>query len=145
METTDLTDERARLLRVRAQGLDRRRAEPAGAVEVVRGLCGVHAQLASTSALTVRPRATRLLADDVERARVGERTLVRTWGMRGTLHLLAADDLGWLLPLLAPTLIAGGRRRRAELHLDEDTFAKALRIIREALAAHGPLTRAQLA
>jgi hypothetical protein len=137
--------ERARLLRLRAQRLDPRWATPADAAEVARELCGVHAQLPASSALTLRPRTSGLRADDVERARVDERALVRTWCMRGTLHLVAADDLGWLLPLLAPTLIAAGRRRHAELGLDEDTFAKALRVIRDALAAHGPLTRAGLA
>jgi hypothetical protein len=145
MDTTALSGERARLLRLRAQRLDRRWAEPAGAEQVVRELCGVHAQLPSSSALTLRPRGSGLRAGDVERARVSERTLVRTWCLRGTLHLMAADDLGWLLPLLAPTLIAGGRRRHAALGLDEDTFAKALPIIRETLAAHGPLLRAELA
>lgn len=148
----ELSAERARLLRLRSQRLDRRRPEGrpsrsgrSGAAQVVRELCGVHAQLPSTSALTLRPRTEELRAADVERARVSERALVRTWCMRGTLHLVAAEDLGWLLPLLAPTLIAAGRRRHAELGLDEDTFAKALRIIRRALAGHGPLTRAELA
>jgi Winged helix DNA-binding domain len=143
--TTELTGERARLLRLRSQRLDPRGAAPAGAVEVVRALCGVHAQFPSTSALSVRARAGGLQAADVERAVLSERALVRTWCMRGTLHLVAAEDLGWLLPLLAPTLIAGAGRRHAELRLDEDTFAKALRIIRAALAAGGPLTRAELA
>jgi Winged helix DNA-binding domain len=145
MEATPLTLERTRLLRLRAQRLDQRRAQPAGAAEVVRQLCGVHAQIPSTSALAVRPRASGLRAADVERARLEERTLVRTWSMRGTLHLMAADDLGWLQPLLAPALIAGSGRRHAELRLDEDTFAKSSRVMREALAAHGPLTRAELA
>jgi Winged helix DNA-binding domain len=145
MDPTALSLERARLLRLRAQRLDRRWATPAGAAEVVRQLCGVHAQLPSTSALAVRPRSSGLLAGDVDRARFEQRTLVRTWTMRGTLHLMAADDLGWLQPLLAPTLIAGSRRRHADLRLDEDTFARSSRIVREALAAHGPLTRGELA
>jgi hypothetical protein len=145
MDFTDLDGGRARLLRLRAQRLDPRWRAPAGPVQAVRELCGVHAQLPSSSALTLRPRTSGLHADEVERARVQQRALVRTWCMRGTFHLVAADDLAWLLPLLAPTLIAGGRRRHAELGLDEDTFAKALRIIREALAAHGQLTRAELA
>jgi hypothetical protein len=65
--------------------------------------------------------------------------------MRGTFHLLATEDVGWLLPLLAPALIAGGARRRAQLGLDEDTVARALRVIRQALAGSAPLTRAELA
>src|ERR671931_533273 len=112
MDATALTLERVRLLRLRAQRLDPRWAAPAGAAQVVRQLCGVHAQLPSTSALAVRPRSSGLHARDVERARLEQRTLVRTWSMRGTLHLMAADDLGWLQPLLAPTLIAGSSRRQ---------------------------------
>jgi uncharacterized protein YcaQ len=139
-----LGDRRARLLRLRSQRLDPRRTEPAGAVEAVRELCGVHAQLPSSSALTLRPRAGGLKAADVEEARVQQRALIRTWCMRGTFHLIATDDAGWLLPLLAPVMTAKARRRHAELGLDEDTFARALRIMRRALAV-GPLTRPELA
>lgn len=88
--------------------------------------------------------AQALVAADVERARVQERTIVRTWGQRGTLHLLATDDLGWLLPLFGPVFIAGDRRRRAELGLDEETCARGISIIRDVLAWQGPLTRAEL-
>ena len=145
MDRTTLRDEQARLLRLRSQRLDRRSAPVAGAVETVRELCGVHAQLPSSSALTLRPRTSGLVAADVERARVGERALVRTWCMRGTFHLIASDDAGWLLALLGPVLIAKAGRRHAELGLDEDTFARALRIIRRALDRDGALTRAELA
>ena len=33
---------------------------------------------------------------DVEQA-IADRTLIRTWAMRGTLHLVASDDAIWLL------------------------------------------------
>ena len=111
---------------------------------VVKELCGIQAQEAPAAALALRVRTTGLVAADVEHARVQERTIVRTWGQRGTLHLLATEDLGWLLPLFGPIFIAGDRRRREELGLDEDTCARAIHIIRDALATHGPLTRAEL-
>jgi hypothetical protein len=145
MDPTTLGDEQARLLRLRSQRLDRRGATAADAAETVRQLCGVHAQLPSASALTVRPRTSGLLAADVERARVADRTLVRTWCMRGTFHLIASEDAGWLLALLGPVLIAKARRRYAQLGLDEDTFGRALRIIGRELERDSPLTRPELA
>src|SRR5207248_3232015 len=105
---------------------------------------GIQAQDANAAALAVRVRSTGLVAADVEHARVQERTIIRSWGMRGTLHLLATEDIGWLLPLLGPIFIAGDRRRREELGLDEDTCTRGMRIIRDVLATHGPLTRAEI-
>ena len=39
------------------------------------------------------------------------KAIVRTWALRGTLHLVAASDLRWLLALLAPRLIASSNSR----------------------------------
>src|SRR5258708_39514303 len=65
-------------------------------------------------------------------------------GQGGRVHRVAREDLGWLLPLFGPLFIAGGRRRREELGLDEDTCTKAIRVIRDVLASQGALTRAEL-
>jgi hypothetical protein len=64
--------------------------------------------------------------------------------MRGTLHLVAAEDAGWMVALLGPALAAGGRRRRLQLGLDDELCARALPAIREVLAEAGPLSRAEL-
>jgi Winged helix DNA-binding domain len=113
-------------------------------VDAVKSVIGVQAQLPSAMELSLRARVSGLASADIEAARVSERSLVRTWCMRGTLHLVASDDLGWLLSLLAPGIISGNARRSAQLGLDELTYAKAVRIIRDALAAHGPSTRSEL-
>ncbi len=94
--------------------------------------------------LAVRVRSTDIIAADVERARVQERSIIRTWGQRGTLHLLATEDVGWLLSLLGPVFIAGDRRRRTELGLDEETCMRGIAGLRDILADQGPLTRAEL-
>ncbi len=73
-----------------------------------------------------------------------DRSVVRTWCMRGTLHLLAIEDVVGLLPLIGPAMIRRSRGRLAELGLDDETCAKRVRIIREVLADLGPLTRADL-
>jgi len=114
---------------------------PAG---VVRDLCGVQAQEPAAAPLAVRARSTGLLAADVRRAREEERTIVRTWAMRYTLHLLAAEDVGWLLGLLGPHLVRTSQRRREQLGLDERTCVRAIQALREVLAERGPLTRAEI-
>jgi hypothetical protein len=65
-----------------------------GLVPLVRRLCGVHAQLGSSAEAAVWLRTGGAVrAADVRRALAEERTLVKTWTLRGTLHLLAAADL----------------------------------------------------
>lgn len=113
-------------------------------VQVIGGLGGVQAQDTTAAALAVRARCAGLVAADVERARVEERSVVRTWLMRGTLHLVAAEDLGWLLALLAPIFIRSSRGRRARLGLDEETGVRGVRALGKMLAGQGPLTRAEI-
>ena len=65
-----------------------------GLVPLVRRLSGVHAQLASAAEAAVWLRTGGAVGpDDVRRALAVDRTLVKTWAVRGTLHLLPAEDL----------------------------------------------------
>jgi hypothetical protein len=124
---------------------DSARAHATRVDDVVRAVCGLQAQDRRAYPLSVRARSTGLTSDDVLRARVGERTVVRNWFMRGTLHLVASDDAAWLLSLLGPVLVRMTATRRAQLGLTDDTYARALRVIRRALASQGPLPRARIA
>ena len=122
-----LSDDQACLLRLRAQLLTPQQpAEVIGVAHIVKELCGIQAQDAPAAALAVRVRSNGLLAADVEQARVQKRAIIRMWGPRGTLHLLATEDIGWLLALLGPIFIAGDRRRREELGLDEETCTRGI-------------------
>ena len=56
-------------------------------------LCGLHAQVLSSAELTVWARVEGLERGEVQRALWEERSLVKTWAMRGTLHLLPASEL----------------------------------------------------
>ncbi len=69
-------------------------------VEVVRRLCGVQAQVASSAELCVRVRRKSSKPGDIARA-LRDGRVIKTWAMRGTLHLLATDDAGAYLALLA--------------------------------------------
>jgi hypothetical protein len=46
----------------------------------------------------------------VEQA-IADRTIVRTWLMRGTLQVVATSDVRWMLRLLAPRITAKSVRR----------------------------------
>lgn len=72
------------------------------------------------------------------------RTVVRTWALRGTLHLVAAADLHWLLSLVGPRLIAGNARRYRELELDESTLRRSNAVLSEALQGGQELDRLAL-
>ena len=96
------------------------------------------------AALGVRARSRGATLSGVERSRFERRSVVWTWAMRGTLHLLAAEDLDWLLLLLGPVLAAADRTRRLQLGLDEETCRRGLRAVRAHLEQHGPATREEL-
>ena len=54
------------------------------------------------------------------------------------LHIVASEDLGWIVSLLGPLAVAAGRRRRLELGLDDDLCRRGTDAIRAVLAAaHG--------
>jgi hypothetical protein len=68
--------------------------------DVVRRLCGIQAQVASSAELAVRVRQQDSKPGEVNRA-LADGRLIKTWAMRGTLHLLTAEDAGIFLALLA--------------------------------------------
>jgi hypothetical protein len=70
------------------------------APEVVRRLCGVQAQVASSAELAIRVRREASRPGEVARA-LADGRLIKTWAMRGTLHLLTPEDAGAFLSLMA--------------------------------------------
>jgi Winged helix DNA-binding domain len=138
-------DDRVRRTRASANLLHRpvTTKGPAGAAEVVRRACGLQAQTWAGAVLQVRARSTRTTKADVDTAREVGRSVVRGWFQRGTLHLVAAEDFGWLLSLLGPVLDHRGERRYRQLGLDERTRERATTFLTRELE-HGPLTRAEI-
>jgi DNA glycosylase AlkZ-like len=106
-------------------------------VEAVRSTCGIQAQLQTAAELGIGIRTADAIREDVRRALWVERTLVRTWTLRGTLHVHPADELGlW-------TAAAGDQLAETGLDVTQrarllDAFADALdgrTLLREELAA----------
>jgi Winged helix DNA-binding domain len=80
---------------------------------------------------------------DVEKA-ISERTIIRTWPMRGTLHFVAAADIRWMLELLAPRIIAARAARHQEFGLDTAMFARCEKVVVKALQGGNALPRGEL-
>lgn len=123
--------------RFAAQHLARR--PRAGLAAVARHVVGLQAQDVGAVRLSARARSSSLTLPVVRR----EKAVVRTWLMRGTLHLVAVADARWLLSLFGERNVRAGARRRAELGLDERTCARALDVLPEILTGRS-LARADL-
>jgi hypothetical protein len=78
----------------------------------------------------------------VEEALAGAK-IVRTWAMRGTLHFVAAEDVRWILALLAPRVIAGSAYRRRQLEIDEPALIRSRAALGAALSGGRLLSRRQ--
>ncbi|HEX2704997.1 MAG TPA: winged helix DNA-binding domain-containing protein [Candidatus Lustribacter sp.] len=110
---------------------------------VVLGLGAVQAQdyAAASWALGLRC-ASGTLADVVQA--VTDREVVRTWPMRGTLHLVPAADAGWMCHLLTGPPIRAAARLFAHLGLTEEVLGTARGAIERALTGGVALSRPEL-
>jgi len=139
--TVSTTPQEIALLRLVAQ----RVAGPglATAAEAVRWLAALQAQDYNGVLTSVALRTTSGTRPDVEAAlNAGE--IVRSWPMRGTLHLVVAEDLPWMLHLTAGRMVAGAAARRDALGLDMTVLEQARQLAVNALRGGGQLRRTDL-
>lgn len=139
-EALELSWPQVHAFRLRRHHLDRP-ATRARLAEVARDACGIQAQVHSAARLSLRARVRKLSKEDVERALWESRTLVRTWSVRGTVHLLAAGDFSRFATALRP-VAERDTAWIARYIAPEDPDAM-LDAVFEALAS-GPLTRREL-
>jgi hypothetical protein len=111
--------------------------------EVVAWLGAMQAQdyLGALWAVALRlPHATER---EIERA-LEERTIVRTWPMRGTIHFVAPADVRWMLELLAPRVVQRSQARLRQLGLDARTIADSGEVVGRALEGGRQIARHEL-
>lgn len=75
---------------------------------------------------------------------IAERSVLRTWPMRGTLHFIPAADARWMLELLTPRIIAGSAGRCRQLELDAKIFTRSRKLFVRALQRNRQLTRDEM-
>jgi hypothetical protein len=69
--------------------------------------------------------------------------IVRSWPMRGTVHVVAAGDLPWMLEHLGPRALMGVRRRWEYLGIDEPFLERAREVALALLRGGGRATRTE--
>jgi hypothetical protein len=127
------------------------RAPAKARLDVVADIAGLHAQVMASAELTLAARVEGLDPDAVRRALWEDRSLVKTWAMRGTLHLLPAAEFPLWQAARSTTRLweSGAWQRGFGVTLDElarvnDALAQALDgqlLTREELATRvGELT-----
>src|SRR5690348_6215739 len=83
-------------------------APAAQLVETVRAVGGIQAQILSAAELAIGARVADITRQDVQTALWEQHALVKTYGPRGTLHLLPADDLPlWMAALQSAEALSG--------------------------------------
>ncbi|MGH2466611.1 MAG: winged helix DNA-binding domain-containing protein, partial [Candidatus Limnocylindrales bacterium] len=128
-------------LRLAAQRLGAERAE--SPAEAVRWMLALQAQDLPGVKWSVGLRTTGATERDVEAA-LDAGQLVRSWPMRGTLHLVAAEDLPWMLELTTSRAIASAAQRRTALGITEAEIERARETAIEALSGGRTLPRSDL-
>ncbi len=111
--------------------------------EAVRWFGAVQAQDYQGALWALGLRTTGATQASLEQA-IAERTIVRSWPLRGTLHFTTPEDLRWMLKWLAPLTIARVASRFRQFDLDAPVFARSAAAIVKALEGGRRMTRPQL-
>jgi hypothetical protein len=97
-------------------------------------MCGAHAQVLAAAETSVALRMEKATRADVQRALWDDRTLVKTFGPRGTVHLLPSDELPlWTSALSA--LPRSGGQHAPEVRMTADQTAEVIEALGGALSA----------
>lgn len=112
--------------------------------EVVGDVCGIHAQVMPSAEISLGLRVKGFTKKQLDVALWDRREIVKTYGIRGTVHLLPAHELGWWLAALrACEPVEPDARRLAYFGVTAQQVADAAEAIEEALVGRR-LTRDQL-
>ncbi|MGR6320834.1 winged helix DNA-binding domain-containing protein [Micromonospora soli] len=117
-------------------------ARPAGVGEVVEWFGAMQAQDVASGEWSLGVRLPGRTQADV-RAALERREALRTWPMRGTVHLVPSRDAHWMLAVSGVRALAGVAARRAQLGLTEADADRAADVLGAALAGGRRLTRAE--
>ncbi|MGW5669617.1 winged helix DNA-binding domain-containing protein [Micromonospora sp. NPDC003776] len=117
-------------------------ARPEGVADVVEWFGAMQAQDVASGEWSLGVRLPGRSHADV-RAALERREALRTWPMRGTVHLVPARDAHWMLAVTGVRTLAGAAARRAQLGLTETDADRAADVLGGALAGGGRLTRAE--
>ena len=111
--------------------------------ELVRWMTAMQAQDLPAALWAVGVRVPGAGISEVREA-IDSGTVVRSWPMRGTLHLVAPEDLRWMLDLTAERLARSVAARHRQLDIAWADVEKARDIALDRIFADGPISRPEL-
>jgi hypothetical protein len=111
--------------------------------DVVRWFGAVQAQDYAGALWALGLRTKGATEASVERALV-DRSIVRTWPLRGTLHFAAAADVRWMMNVFGAQTIARTARRFRQFDLDDRIFKRCTAVTIKALEGGRQLSRPRL-
>ncbi|HEX9533086.1 MAG TPA: winged helix DNA-binding domain-containing protein [bacterium] len=111
--------------------------------DVVAWLGAMQAQDFLGAKWSVGLRAPGVSDATVEQA-LADRTIIRTWPMRGTLHFVTPDDVRWMLALLTPRVLSASKGRWQALELNDKIFAQSRKVFHQVLRGGKHLTRSEM-
>ena len=114
-----------------------------GPEDVVSWMGALQAQDYYSALWAIGLRMKGAIYDEIEQA-VADKSIVRTWPMRGTLHFVAADDVHWMLELMTPRVIASSAGRFRRLGIDETRLRKSKDLTIKALQGGKQCTRPEM-
>ena len=132
-----------RLVRMRLASQRISSSEFTSAADVVRWMTAMQAQDFAGAKWSIGLRLPGSVESDIDAA-LADGTIVRSWPMRGTLHVVAPEDLRWMLGLTSERLIQGARSRQAALDLTSAQLERAREAAIEALTGGQVLTRDEM-
>jgi hypothetical protein len=138
------TADQRRIARLRLVAQRLAATDPRSPAEAVRWMLGLQAQDFAGVRWSVALRAGPSTSEAEVDAAFDRGELVRSWPLRGTLHLVAAEDLPWLLDLTASRALGSAAERRARLGITTTDIERARAIALERLAGRRTMTRAAL-
>jgi hypothetical protein len=112
-------------------------------VAVVREVGGIHAQMMSAAEVSIGVRMAGVTREDVRAELWQRRSLVKTYGLRGTVHLFPADEAPLWAAALRAHPGAGEARRLAQREVDPERLKAIVAAIGAALDGRR-LTREEL-
>lgn len=112
-------------------------------VDAVRAVCGIHAQVMSAAELSVGLRVDGATRQDVRAELWSRRGLVKTYGLRGTVHLFPSDEVALWSAALRATIRPRDADQLTKMGLDRAQTEAVVAAIGDALDG-GCLTREEL-
>jgi hypothetical protein len=111
--------------------------------EIVASLGAMQAQDYLGALWAIGLRCANAAEADIEKA-IADRSVIRSWPLRGTLHFVSATDVRWMVERLTSRVIAASKRRQEQLGIDDRIIARSKALFIDALQGGKQLRRGEL-